>query len=106
MKATQIGDVIRNPAVGSKTYFFELDRPMAFLESVRVPGLPDIDTQFMEAKFVAVCCFKGTVPRTVIHAANKLSGGDGFSYGALGARIVDGINNADTALMLQGYVPE
>lgn len=106
MKATQIGEAIRNKAIGSKTYFFELDRPMKFLDVIRTPNTPESDDQFKESSHVAVCCFKGIVPRTVIHAASVLAGGTGFDYGSYGARIVDGINNADAALMLQGYVPE
>jgi len=63
---------------------------------------------FLRFSHAAVCAFKQSEEfpygRTVIHASEKLQGGDGFCYGSLATPLVmDGHTNAWTALEGLGY---
>jgi hypothetical protein len=91
------------------TVTFKCDPPMLFHTfSSEAPRLPGSKAQFLRFSHVTVCAFRECEEfpygRTVIHASDKLQGGDGFCYGALADAIVmDGHKNAWTALGVFGY---
>lgn len=105
MKAIAVGQKWTNEAHDTSGQFFTLSHPMLFVEpdhnAVPTPGSVDKRT-FFETTDVYVCCVRDVIPRVLIHACKKLQGDDGLAY-PFGTRTVEGISNADMALMLQGY---
>lgn len=90
---------------------FEVNPPMLFhavgSDSDRpTPGVSR--RSFNQFKYVTVCSFdrgeEFPYGRTVIHATEKLRGGDGFCYGGQGAWVLDGCSSPWDAMRSFGYL--
>lgn len=91
--------------LSSETAAYQLEKPMKFIK----PSF-DAPTQcqeVIESDIVVIhsSSMQGGIDRTVIHAASCLKGdGVGFSYGAMGNRVLDGVKQHAHALEISGYL--
>lgn len=104
----------RTPNSVSEFWHITVDEPLEFTRYLDSPAEsygPGITpkTQVVHGYQLAVCAFPATdttIARTVIHCAQQLLGDAGISYGAFGARILDGVYGVEAAMRIFGYLPE